>query len=90
MVIDLPGLALIRFGARIALQFPPEKGSDSVRFLGDFSFGEVDDPVAGCFEGQVGSAFVGISVWAARAIDLNSKALLLPEEVDQHSSCPFS
>lgn len=71
-------------------QCAAEKLGDSVWFLFEFSFREVDDAVARCFESTIGTAFVGVSVGAPWTINLDREALLLPEEVDQNSICSFA
>lgn len=57
------------------MQFPAKQDDDSVGFLVDFPFGEVDDAVTGRFKGEVGTAFIEVSVGATRAIDLNGEPL---------------
>ena len=73
----------------LPLEFLAEESGDSIGFVGDFLFGEVDDAVAGCFEGEIGGAFIRISVRATGTVDLYGKPLLLPMEVDHHSTCAF-
>lgn len=74
----------------MSCQFPAKELGDSVGFLIDLSFGEVYDPVPGCFKSEVGGLFVEVSEGTTGAVDLNGKPLLLPKEVDHHSGDAFS
>jgi hypothetical protein len=71
-------------------KFAAKKSCDSVRFLFEFPFSEMDDAVPGSFEGSIGGAFVRVAVGATGAVDLDCDALLLPEEIDHHSRGAFS
>jgi hypothetical protein len=95
LVIDLPGLAQISTPDRLkpqvlGLKFPPENLNDSVGFLFDFSFSEMDNAVAGGFEGAIGNGFVGVSKGPPRSIYLDCQSLVFPEEVDHHLGHAFA